>query len=166
LTISQDNLYKKDSFSNFVQILAQDLHMLVPTTYPMNQLKIMYRFCRNTDLGISHFNFSSKNQSSKVYTCFGKVVVLVTQSATKLGLQFLDFSMILYNFSKLQLKHTKGVRFISRTDPWKVLGVHSYAPGSQLHPRKDFRASNVVQGHGAARPAGFWRPRRRPWQGK
>jgi hypothetical protein len=69
-----------------VQILAQDLHMLVPTTYPMNQLKIMYRFCRNTDLGISHFNFSSKHQSSKEYTCFGKVVVLVTQSATKLGL--------------------------------------------------------------------------------
>jgi hypothetical protein len=123
-------------------------------------------FAENTDLGISHFNFSSKNQSSKVYTCFEKVVVLVTQSTTKLSLQFLDFSVILYDFSKLQLKHTKGVRFISQTDPWKVLGVHSHAPGSQLHPWKEFRASNVVKGHGAVRPAGFRRPRRRPWPGK
>jgi hypothetical protein len=56
--------------------------------------------------------------------------------------------VILYDFSKLQLKHTKGVRFISRTDPWKVLGVHSYAPGSQLHPWKEVRVSNVVQGQG------------------
>jgi hypothetical protein len=30
----------------------------------------MYGFCRITDLGKSHFNFSSKNYSSKVYTCF------------------------------------------------------------------------------------------------
>jgi hypothetical protein len=71
------------------------------------QLKIMYAFCRITDLGISHFDFSSKNYSSKVYKCFGKVVVLVTQSTTKLGVQFLDFSVILYDFSKSQLKHTK-----------------------------------------------------------
>jgi hypothetical protein len=40
------------------------------------------------------------------------------------------------------------VRFISRTDPWKVLSVHSYAPGSQLHPWKEVRVSNVVQGQG------------------
>jgi hypothetical protein len=72
----------------------------------------MCGFCRITDLGISHFNFSSKHESSKVYTCFGKVVVLVTQSTTKLGLQFLDFSMILYGFYKLQLKALKGVRII------------------------------------------------------
>jgi hypothetical protein len=69
------------------------------------QLKIMYGFCRITDLGISPFNFSSKNYSSKVYICFEKVVVLVTQSTTKLGLQFLDFSLICYGFYKLQLKH-------------------------------------------------------------
>jgi hypothetical protein len=67
----------------------------------------MYGFCRITDLGISHFNFSSKNCSSKVYTCFGKVVVLVTLRTTKLVLQFLNFSVILYDFSKLQVKHTK-----------------------------------------------------------
>jgi hypothetical protein len=65
----------------------------------------MYGFCRITDLDISHFSFSSKNEGSKVYTCFEKVVVLVTQSTTKSGLQFLDFSMILYEFYKLQAKH-------------------------------------------------------------
>jgi hypothetical protein len=108
----------------------------------------MYGFCRITDLGISHFNFSSKHYSSKVYTYFEKVVVLVTHSTTTLGLQFLNFYVILYDFSKLQLKHTKGVRFISETDPWKVLGVQSYAPGSQLHPWKEVRVSNVVQGQG------------------
>jgi hypothetical protein len=68
----------------------------------------MSGFCRNTDLGISHFNFSSKNCSSKVYTCFEENVVLVTKSTTKLGLQFLDVFVILYDFSKLQLKHNKG----------------------------------------------------------
>jgi hypothetical protein len=68
----------------------------------------MYGFCRITNLGNSHFNFSSKNYSSNVYTYFAKVVGLVTQSTTKLGLKFLDFSTILYGFYKLQLKHTKG----------------------------------------------------------
>jgi hypothetical protein len=51
----------------------------------------MYGFCRITDLGKSHFNFSSKNYSSKVYTCFVKVVVLVTQSTAKLDLHFSGF---------------------------------------------------------------------------
>jgi hypothetical protein len=60
----------------------------------------MYRFCRITDLGKSYFNFSSKNYSSKVYTCFVKVVVLVIQSTAKLGLQFVDFCKILYGFYK------------------------------------------------------------------
>jgi hypothetical protein len=55
----------------------------------------MYGFCRNTDLGISHFNFSSKNKSSKVYTYFGELAGLVTQSTKKSGLLFLDFSTIL-----------------------------------------------------------------------
>jgi hypothetical protein len=68
----------------------------------------MYAFCRITDLGKMVFYFSCKNQSSKVYACFVENVVLVTQSTTKIGLQFLDFSVILYDFSKLQLKHTKG----------------------------------------------------------
>jgi hypothetical protein len=68
----------------------------------------MYEFCRITERGISHFNFSSKNCNSKVYTCLEIGVVLVTQSTAKLSLQFLDFSVILYDFSKLQVKHTKG----------------------------------------------------------
>jgi hypothetical protein len=52
----------------------------------------MCGFCRITDLGILLFNFSSKNYTSKVYTRFEKVVVLVTRSTKKLGLLFLDFS--------------------------------------------------------------------------
>jgi hypothetical protein len=77
----------------------------------------MHGFCRITDLGISPFNFSSKNYSSKLYTCFEKVVALVTQSTTKLGLQFLDFSVILYGFYKVQLKTLKGVRNFLRAGP-------------------------------------------------
>jgi hypothetical protein len=67
----------------------------------------MCGFCRITDLGILHFNFSSKNCSSKLYTCLEKVVVLVTLSTAKSSLLFLDFSTMLYDFSKLQVKHTK-----------------------------------------------------------
>jgi hypothetical protein len=37
-----------------------------------------------------------------------KVVVLVTLSTEKLGLQFLDSSVILYGFYKTQSRHTKG----------------------------------------------------------
>jgi hypothetical protein len=59
----------------------------------------MYGFCRITDLAKSHFNFSSKNFSSKVYTCFVKVIGLVTQSTTKLGLQLLDFSTFYMDFT-------------------------------------------------------------------
>jgi hypothetical protein len=72
------------------------------------QLKIMCIFCRNIDLGILHFYFSSKNGSSKVYTSLEKVVVLVTLSIEKLGMQFLDISVICYGFYKFQLKHTRG----------------------------------------------------------
>jgi hypothetical protein len=67
----------------------------------------MYGFCRITEQGKSRFYFSSKNYSSKVYICFAKVVGLVTQGTTKLGLQFLDFSKILHDFSKLQLKQKR-----------------------------------------------------------
>jgi hypothetical protein len=56
----------------------------------------MYGFCRIKDLGISHFYFSSKNCSSKVYTYLEKVVVLVTLSTEIFSLLLLDFSMILY----------------------------------------------------------------------
>jgi hypothetical protein len=95
----------------------------------------MYGFCRITDLGISHFNFSSKNCSSKVYTSFVENVVLVTQSTILLRLHFLDFSMILYGFYKIQSRHTKGGRSILQSDPWKVLTVmplvHDYTPGKK-----------------------------------
>jgi hypothetical protein len=106
----------------------------------------MYRFCRNIDLGISHFNFSSKNQSSTVYTCFGKVVVLVTQSTKKLGLLFFDFSVILYGFYKVQLKHTKGCRSLLRTDPRIELEIHKYTPSLHKQPRKELQPCIAVLG--------------------
>jgi hypothetical protein len=71
------------------------------------QLLFMYGFCRTTNLGKTHFNFSSKNYSSKVCTSFAKVVVLVTQITAKLDLQFFDFSKILYGFYKVQPKHIR-----------------------------------------------------------
>jgi hypothetical protein len=71
------------------------------------QIKNLCRFFRNIDLGILHFYFSSKNFSSKVYTSLEKVVALVTLSTTKLGLQFLDVSVMLYGFYKIQLKYKR-----------------------------------------------------------
>jgi hypothetical protein len=82
------------------------------------QLKIMHGFCRITNLGKSHFNFSSKNYSSKVYTCFVKVVALVTQSTTKLGLYFLDLSTILYGIYKFQAQHKREGRILFHKGPW------------------------------------------------
>jgi hypothetical protein len=35
-----------------------------------------------------------------------------------------------------------------QSDPWKVLSVYNYAPGSRLHPWKEIKVSNVVQGQG------------------
>jgi hypothetical protein len=78
----------------------------------------MYGFCRITDLGISHFNFSSKNYSSKVYTCFGKVVVL-SHRAQKIEFAFFNFSVILYRTYKLLLKHNKGEETFCECPPGK-----------------------------------------------
>jgi hypothetical protein len=79
---------------------------------PKIQLKIMYGLCRITDLGKSHFDFSSKNYSSKVYTCFVEFVGLVTQSTTKLGLQFSDFFCDLLQFYKFAAKAHQGSKNI------------------------------------------------------
>jgi hypothetical protein len=87
----------------------------------------MCGFCRITDLGILLFNFSSKHYSSKVYTYLKKVVVLVTQSTTKLSLPFLDFSMILYRFYKFQPTHKEWVESLCTQSP------RIFKP-SQLHP--------------------------------
>jgi hypothetical protein len=43
----------------------------------------------------------------------------------KLGLQFFDFSTILYEFYKLLLKHSTGQETILLEDPRKDLEVHS-----------------------------------------
>jgi hypothetical protein len=60
----------------------------------------MYGFCRNIDLGILLFNFSSKNYSSKAYTYMKKVVFLVTQSTTKFSLPIFDFRRFYIDFTK------------------------------------------------------------------
>jgi hypothetical protein len=67
----------------------------------------IYGLSSTTDLGKRVSYFSCKNYSSKVYTSFVKVVVLGTQSTTKLVLQFLGFSTILYGFYKVEPKHTR-----------------------------------------------------------
>jgi hypothetical protein len=54
--------------------------------------------------------------------------------------------VIFYGFYKLQLKHIKGVRFISRTDPWKELEVHRYTPALHKQPWKELQPCNVVLG--------------------
>jgi hypothetical protein len=98
----------------------------------------MYGFCRNIDLGILLFNFSSKTYRSNVYTYLEKVVVLVTQSTTKLSLPFLDFSTILYRFYKFQLTQKGGVESLCTQAP----GSFKY---SQLYPsllRPDPRVPN------------------------
>jgi hypothetical protein len=78
----------------------------------------MYGFGYTADLGKRVFYFSCKNKSSKVYTCFVEIVVLVTHSTAKLSLQFLDFSVILYGFYKLQHFGSRSETDSSRTGPW------------------------------------------------
>jgi hypothetical protein len=99
-----------------VQFLAQNLNASSHNISKI-QLKIMYGFCRNIDLGILLSNFSSKNYSSKVYTYMEKVVVIVTQSTTKLSLPFLDFSTILYRFYKFQPTHRGWVESLCTQAP-------------------------------------------------
>jgi hypothetical protein len=70
----------------------------------------MCGFGSTTDLGKTHFNFSCKNYSSKVYTSFAKVVGLVTMSIANFVLQFLDFSTILYEFYKPLDQEVKKLR--------------------------------------------------------
>jgi hypothetical protein len=54
------------------------------------------------------FNFSCKNYNTKVYTTFKKVVGIRKGKAAKFVLHFFDFSVILYEFYKIQPKHLKG----------------------------------------------------------
>jgi hypothetical protein len=92
----------------------------------------MYSFFRTTDLSKMVFYFLCNHWSSKVYTCFVKIVVLVTKSTTKLVLQFLDFSAILDGFYKIRHKGSKS-------DFWfyeQVPGFHGRPLGGNhlLHP--------------------------------
>jgi hypothetical protein len=67
----------------------------------------MYEFCRITDLRISHFIFFKQTlQLKSIYTFWESCSSSYTEH-NKIGFAILDFSVILYDFSKLQLKHTK-----------------------------------------------------------
>jgi hypothetical protein len=79
----------------------------------------VYGFGRNTDLGIPHSNFSSKNQSSKVYTSFVEIVVLVTQS-TIFG-NFYDFIWILQVSSTTQ----KGRKNLLSQESLELFELHN-----------------------------------------
>jgi hypothetical protein len=56
-----------------------------------------------------------------------KVVILGTQSTTKLGLLCLDFFAILNRFYKFLPKHNKGEAFFYWKPPWKFLNLQTYA---------------------------------------
>jgi hypothetical protein len=118
----------------------------------------MYRFCRITYLGKSHFNFSSKNYSPKVYTWFVEFVGFCHTEHKKIGFAifgfFYDFIWILQVAGKTQRKGKN--HFAS--------GLLERSGGSQLCPRfaQNFlEVSGALQcgpwAKGAARPAGFWR---------
>jgi hypothetical protein len=84
----------------------------------------MYRFCRITDLVIFHFNFWSKNCISKVYTCFEKVVVLVTQSTTKWSLHFFGFFYDFILNLQVSAQTQKGVKIHFAKGPLELFEPH------------------------------------------
>jgi hypothetical protein len=127
LSIIQDKSYKKISSVTLCNFHTGPTHARTHNISKI-QLKFMYGFCRITDLGKSHFKFSSKNYSSKVYTCLVKVVVLVTQSRTKLCLHFLDFYMIFARFSH----NTKQKKNLLSPPPLEVLDFHKTALASSI----------------------------------
>jgi hypothetical protein len=113
----------------------------------------MYGFCRITYPGILHFNFSSKNCSSKVYTCFGKVAVLVTQSTTKLTLQFFLFFLRFYTiFQSCSYNTTHGEESTFTPPPPEVLNLHKNCPCLQhLGPHVQKALTEVSSAAGMAR---------------
>jgi hypothetical protein len=112
-----------------MQFLAQDLHMLVSTTYPKSSSRsCIDKFCRITDLGKSHFNFSSKNYSSKVYTFFVEIVALVTKSAAKLGLQLFYFLQFYMDFTSCSQTQQRVKNHFARRP------LESFEP-SRIYPR-------------------------------
>jgi hypothetical protein len=127
----------------------------------------MYGFCRITDLGILHFNFSSRNCSSKVYTCFGKVVALVTQSTTKLSLHFFGFFYdFILNLQVSAITH-KGVKIhFAKGPPGTFQKITDRPLVCTKLPGTTWGFAMWSKGQGAARLAGFRRGRRRGWPGK
>jgi hypothetical protein len=67
----------------------------------------IYGLGSTIDLGKRVFYFSCKNYSSKVYTSFAKVVVLVTLSTEKLVLHFWIFIQFYMDFTSYWIKGGK-----------------------------------------------------------
>jgi hypothetical protein len=116
----------------------------------------MYRFFRITDLGILHFHFSSKNCSSKVYTCFEKVEVLVAPSTTKLSFHFSEFSVILYGFFKVTAETQQGVRIILRRNPWNFLSLTRLPSTLAARPSNPKNPHRGTLGGGGGSPPTMW----------
>jgi hypothetical protein len=144
LSIIQDNLYKKIPLVTLCNLGTGTTHTSAHNIFKI-QLKIVYGFCRNIDLGILHFYFSSKNCSSKAYTYLERVVVLVTLSIAKLCLLFLGFFTIFNQFYKFQPIHSKGERIFLRQAPWNFSKHHRPVPSVHKTPWKTLGLCNVVQ---------------------
>jgi hypothetical protein len=85
-----------------------------------------------------------------------KVVALVTQSTTKLVLNFLEFSRFLYKHYKLQLKHSKGKESNSTRVPGtfqlhnSTLGFNTHVPTRmKLMHRDPGGAGELAAGEGS-----------------
>jgi hypothetical protein len=92
------------------------------------KLKILGGFCRNTDLGILLFNFLSKNYSSKVYTYWEKVVVLVTLSTKKIGFAVFRFFCGFIRILQVAAKSTQSGKNRFAKRPLKRLNCSQICP--------------------------------------
>jgi hypothetical protein len=81
--------------------------------------------------------FSCKNYHEKLWSCFTKVVLFFTSNPTKLGLHFSDFSMMFYEFYKIQQNGNTIEETDLRGGPWKFPCSQTYALGLQHSPWKE-----------------------------
>jgi hypothetical protein len=121
----------------------------------------MYGFGYTTDLGKRVFYFSFINKSSKVYTFFVEIVVLVTQSIAKLVLQFLDFPTIWYWIYNSLNQKVKAGRIYLHSGPWNFWNLrdkpstfaHSPSGKDPLHNLTLPRWSKLAGGEGGPEEA-------------
>jgi hypothetical protein len=71
---------------------------------------------------------------SKAWSRFAKYVGILTGKPRKLVLHFSDFSVFLYEFSKIQDLDTKELRILFFSGPWFKFLIHNdtlrYTPSS------------------------------------